>query len=849
VQVVPGFRAVFGTENPCDVPAASAEHEYDQVEEIQMAEFSTVEGPLAGIRVLDFTLTLPGAMASQFMADGGADVLMVEPPGGSPLRKCAGWPGLARGKSSVELDIRDESNRERIRSLVAESDVVITAMRPATASRLGLTGEQFAQWNPRVVSAAITGFGSTGPLSGIKGYEGLVMGKFGYYESVHDATRRPGQAFISTPYASWGAAHTAVQGILAALYERETSGCGQHVEADLIRGVATMDTYSWFKELVGERWPGAFANMGGPWDEHGRPQARLAYALLIAPTKDGVWLQFAQTQPRLFKAFVEELGLTEELAQPKWEGLPDFPDVERRVELWEIMIEKVRERTYAEWEQVFERNPNVSAQVFRTPPEALEHPQLLHENRVVEIEDPEVGPVRQPSTMIQVDGRGLVELKPAPRLGESRRTSTTPFGAATRVEGEPPVGALPLAGVTVLEFGMMFAGPYGATLLTDLGARVIKVESLEGDEIRRLVAFPEAGGSKVLQGKESLAIDISTPEGREIVHELAKRADLVLQSFRAGAAARAGIDAESLKQINPDLVYLNAPGYGIDGPLGGAPAYAPSIGAASGLALSSVPGATGSTDTLDDIKRSVPPLHTGGMNQSVQADGVAALGVASALLLGLLARRRGRSVGTMTTTMLASSTVALMDRNLQYNGMPTIPTPDEELYGLSPLYRLYRANDGWVFLAAPAEGEWETFARAIRRWLDLSGDERFASAKARAANADALAELLAEMFAGRARQEWEDDLTTEDVGCVACADEVPERYLQSDTGFELGLCVEAVSPVFDEYRRLAPVTTFSRSAVKADSSCMIGEHTDAILAEIGISAERIADLRSRRIVG
>lgn len=812
-----------------------------------MAELGTMEGPLAGIRVVDLTRTLPGAMTTQFLADGGADVLMVEPAGGSPLRSSAGWPGLARGKGSLELDMRDPRNRERIRDLVAGADVVVTAMRPAAAERLGLTPEQFAAWNHRVVSAAITGFGSRGPLAHIKGYEGLVMGKFGFFQSLHDATPRPGQAFISTPYASWGAAHTAVHGILAALYERETTGHGQHVEADLIRGVATMDTYNWFKELVAQRWPGAFASMGGPWDEEGRPQARLIYALLIAPTQDGVWLQFAQTQPRLFDAFVEELGLTKELAKTEWEGLPDFPDVERRVGLWEIMIERVRQRTYAEWRQAFERNPDVSAQVFRTPVEALDHPQLLHENRVVVVDDPEAGPVRQPSTMIQVDGRPLVPLRPAPRLGEYRDVEprTVPDAGA----GDPPVGGLPLAGVTVLEFGTMFAAPYGATLLTDLGARVIKVESPEGDEIRRLVAFPEAGGSKVLEGKESIAVDISTPEGREIVHELVRRADVVLQSFRAGAAARAGVDADSLRRVNPDLIYLNAPGYGTDGPLGKAPAYAPSIGAASGLALSSVPGAAGSTDGMEQIKRSVPPLHTAGMNQSVQADGVAALGVASALLLGLLARRRGRPVGTMTTTMLATSTVALMDRNLDYPDRPAVPEPDPDLYGLSPLYRLYRAADGWVFLAAPTAREWDTLTEALRPWVDLAADRRFAAEESRQRNAAALAKVLGDTFARRPKQGWEDDLTAADVGCVACADDVPERYLQDDAGFDLGLSVAAVSPVFDEYRRLAPATTFSRSAVKADSSCLIGQHTDAILAEIGVPDDRIAELRARRVIG
>jgi crotonobetainyl-CoA:carnitine CoA-transferase CaiB-like acyl-CoA transferase len=809
--------------------------------------WATGEAPLSGIRVLDLTATLPGAMATQFLADAGAHVLMLEPRGGSPLRVAAGWPGLARGKHSSELDLRDADALERLRPLVEHADVVVTAMRPKTLKAFGITPEVLAGWNARVVTASITGFGSRGPLADIPGYEALVLAKFGFFDSAKDLTRRPGPAFLSTPFASWGAAHTAVHGILAALYERESSGYGQHVEADLIRGVATMDTYGWFKELVALRWPGAFSDMGGPWDDDGNPQARLAYSLLIAPTKDGVWLQFGQTQPRLFRAFVEELGLTEELAKPKWEGLPDFEDKERRIELWEMMIERVRQRTYAEWQAVFERNPNVNAQVYRTPAGALEHPQLVHDHRVAVVDNPEVGPVRQPSTLIHIGGRPLTELRAAPLLGEAVSLAER---AAAPMPSSPPVsGRLPLDGVTILEFGMMYAAPYGATLLTDLGARVVKFESLEGDELRRLVAFPEAGGSKALQGKESLAIDISTSEGLAVVHEWAKRADLVLQSFRAGAAARLGVDAESLKKINPDLIYLNAPGYGTDGPLGAAPAYAPSIGAAGGIALSSAPSAAGGTETLEEIKRSIPGLHTGATNVDMQADGIAALAVASALTLGLVARELGRPLDTMTTTMLASATLALIDRNQTYEGSPGILEPDADQLGLTPTYRLYRSSDGWVFLAAPKEQEWEGLALALKPWTDLNGDPRFATADLREEHAAELAQVLSDTFAQRARQEWEEDLTATGVGLVACPGVVADRFLQEDYCFGLGLSVEAVSPIFGDYRRLAPVTTFSRSGVKADSSCLIGQHTDALLAEIGYDATTIADLRERKIVG
>src|SRR5690606_20513073 len=141
--------------------------------------------------------------------------------------------------------------------------------------------------------------------------------------------------------------------------------------------------------------------------------------------------------------------------------------------------------------------------------------------------------------------------------------------------------------------------------------------------------------SKCLQDKDPVGLEIIAPEVRAIFQELGKKYGLVLQSYRAGAAERIGVDAATLKALNPDLVYLNAPGYGTGGPYGGRPAYAPSVGAASGLSMSDLGGLDLHGENLEEIKRIALRRHTAGANPSVQADGVAALGVASSMLLGL----------------------------------------------------------------------------------------------------------------------------------------------------------------------------------------------------------------------
>ncbi len=203
----------------------------------------------------------------------------------------------------------------------------------------------------------------------------------------------------------------------------------------------------------------------------------------------------------------------------------------------------------------------------------------------------------------------------------------------------------------------------------------------------------------------------------------------------------------------------------------------------------------------------------------------------------------------MAATMLGSSQQALINLNTTYPGAPTEAVVNDDFTGLNALYRAYPASDGWVFLAAPQPEEWPALAKALSQYADIGGDERFATAELRGQHDADLAELLAAVFATKPKLEWERELTGQDVGCVEVAQSIPERLLQSDTYFEAGYAVEADSPIFGHHRRLAPLARFSRSATKADGGCTIGQHTDAVLGEVGLSDEDIATLRLKNIVG
>jgi crotonobetainyl-CoA:carnitine CoA-transferase CaiB-like acyl-CoA transferase len=514
------------------------------------------------------------------------------------------------------------------------------------------------------------------------------------------------------------------------------------------------------------------------------------------------------------------------------------------------MIERVGARTLDEWQQAMTENLDLSGELFRSPEESLDHPQTIHECRAATVIDPDLGPVRQPSTLIHVNGKPLTQLRPAPRVGEHNGAVIfDQVGDAAMLAPHGDHDAPPLQGVTVLEFGSMFAGPYGATLLADLGARVIKVEPLDGDNIRNLVAFPEAGGAKVLQGKESVAIDFTTPEGLDLVYELAKRSDIVLQCFRGKAAERSKIDEASLRAVNPDLAFVTTSGYGVDGPFAHRAAYAPSVGAASGLALVDSHDTGEPPTDLDDLHRRAVKLHAGGAVPAVQSDGIAAHGVGSALLVALYAKRRGMTLTNVVTTMLGTVQQAMIAYNASYASRPAEAAADEQFFGMSALYRMYRAADGYVFLAAPLPREWPALTKAMSPYVDLHADQRFADAESRARHDDELIAALTMVFASKTKLEWEHELSAQDVGCVEVVEANSELVLQTDPYFEAGYSVRAHSPIFEEHRRLAPLCRFSRSRTRADAGCTIGQHTDTVLREIGLDDDRIADLRAKEIVG
>lgn len=818
-----------------------------------MSESRRNTSPFEDLVVIDLSTNVTSAYATQLFADHGAEVIQVERSGGSYLRRMASAPFYMRGKKSIELDLKDPADLITAHRLAEGADVVVEAFGAGRADNLGLGYDELARINQRLVYTSITGFGHRGPYAHLKCYEAVVMAKTGsMYGNI--VPERPGEPVMTVPLgATMAGAFLALQGTLLALHERQRSGAGQRVDATLMQGMLSQDPWSYFMKRLAEKYPEAFTAVGAPDPNNPVPTSWLTFGLLNGYTKDQRWLQFSHSTPRLFQAFVRALGLESTLAKPEWHDAPNDDDDARRDAWWTLMLEAVREKTADEWLEIFESERHVNGEVYLDGLQLFEHPQMVHDNHVVTAHDPSLGAVRQMGPLVKMSATPGDAARPAPTLnqnGAELRARERRAPSTSRVG--PDEDAPALDGITIVDLGTFYAGPFGSTMLADQGATVIKIEPLDGDPIRFQMPIPEASGARVTQGKKSVAVDVFTDEGRMIVSELIRKADLVLHTYRAGVAERMGLDAAAMCNLNPNLVYHHGVGYGVEGPYAASAALAPTIAAGSGFARRCGGGGVEGVDlSLNEVKLATtriagaPPGHP---------DGMAALGVAVGLLLGLYARDRGAGGQVTMTTMLSTMGHVLGDSLIDFDGVPAPPIPDPQYFGYSALYRLYRASDGWIVLCAPQEHEWRALVDALPADAALGEDARFSAAGVRRQHDADLIEALGGLFASRPAAHWEQTLSAAGVGC---AEVMPYQGALAMGLFEPGGIAEQLDmvttvshPIFDDKLRSRELVRLSRSKPTIGVSCTIGEHTDEILKQyLDYDDARLAELRAANIIG
>ena len=811
-------------------------------------------GPCNGLVVLDFSWGMAGGLATAVLADFGADVVKIEPPTGDPFRSHPAWLAWNRGKKSAVLDLKTAQGRTRAQQLAEQADVVLESFRPGVASRLGIDYPTLSATHPKLVYASISGWGQHGPLKDLPGYEGAIAARSGRMTDFAGQINRPGPTYTAVQVATWAASQAAVRGILASILARDSDGHGQWVQTSIMHNMIPYDLAGLMMRQLSRQDPKKF-----PPDSLGAKIRLPMLQYIPVRTKDGQWMQHANLMDRLFRAYLKAVGLGWVLEEELFKRAP-LLKTEAREALRELILNKMQERTLAEWMQIYIADGNIAAEPYRYAIDGMHHEQYLHNHHAVEINDPRVGKLTTVGLLARLSDTPGEVGGPAPDLGQHtaevlQRIASKPrlFGSvANGGNGQAQVGSRStplLDGLTMLDFSMVIAGPYAAAMLAEMGVRVFKVDATP----EREQTMSTGGGMgpmnlKNYAGKEGIQINLQSPEGQQIIHQLIAKADILLHNFRPGVPERLAIDWETCRRINPRLIHVYVGAYGATGPHNRRPGAHPIPGALLGGALRQAgranpppPDQPMNLEEVKDVSRLLMRANEGNPDPNTSQ------AVASSIMMALLARSQSGKGQAIEVTMLQGNAWANGDEAFDYKGRPPYVLPDAECFGLNALYRLYPGREGWVFLACVSDREWQAFCTAVNR-PDLVKDARFANADARKQHDRELAAELGRIFAARTAVEWEQLLTPAGVACVE-ADWSPGRFFEEHPQAVANrLTVEVDSPRFGKYLRHGPLINFSGAPVRMKHGSFNGEYTVRVMQELGYSDDQIADLRSHGVI-
>ena len=396
----------------------------------------------------------------------------------------------------------------------------------------------------------------------------------------------------------------------------------------------------------------------------------------------------------------------------------------------------------------------------------------------------------------------------------------------------PSPKPLPLSKLKVLDVSQVMAGPFCCMMLGDMGADVIKVEPPGiGDQTRRAMGFSlkgvDSGGFIALnRNKRSVALNLKTEGGREAFYELVRGADVVVENYRPGVASKLKIDYETLRKINPRLVYASISGFGQTGPWAGRPGFDLIAQAMTGvMSVMGYPGAA-------PVKSSVP---------------VADLGAALFAIYGILSAVIGRDQtgeGQYIDASLFESALGLsIWETAEYWGTGKVPAPIASANRMSAPYQAVRAADRHFVIGAANQKLWQGLCQVIER-KELLEDPRFLTNVDRLRNREPLIEEIEKSFAARPAQHWIDALLAMGVPAAPIYDYA--EALVSEQAQAREMVMEIDHPVEGPMKSLGfPVKLSGTPQQVRYPAPLLGQHTDEVLAEFGLRPETLAALRER----
>ena len=389
----------------------------------------------------------------------------------------------------------------------------------------------------------------------------------------------------------------------------------------------------------------------------------------------------------------------------------------------------------------------------------------------------------------------------------------------------------PLAGVRIVDMTAMLAGPWATMILGDQGADVIKIEAPGvGDHTRASDSdTPSPGFLNLNRSKRSVALDLKTPRGRELLLALAKTADVAVQNFRPGVVDRLGVGYDAVRAARPDIVYVSISGFGPEGPYAAQRVYDPVIQGLSGLTTIQA----GSDEVRPRLVRTVLP------------DKLTAMTAAQAISSALYARAQSGRGQHIRLSMLDAVLQFLWASDM---GQQTLP--DREPAPQRPASRIdliYRTRDGHITLGANTDKEWAGLARALGK-PELIHDPRFATPAARQRNIDARLALVQEHLQDGSSAHWLETLRANEVPCAPTL--TRNEVIAHPQIAASDILMEYDHPDAGRLRQTRSAALFEGTPLTVPRGApALGADTDAVLAEIGVSNAEIAELRAAGVIG
>lgn len=733
---------------------------------------------LQGIRVISLCSGIAGSAAGLQLCEAGAEVLMVEPPTNASRDQQALFAVLNRGKRSVVLNLDHAAERAQLQRLLATADVLLHDFTPEVAQAHGLADAQLTATFPRLVISAISGWPQRHVLANALPRETLILARLGLLDE--QPGHRPGPVFVRMPFANWLACWLCVVGVMARLLARDRDGGGGIAHTSLAQAALVPMTMHWNRAQTPTP---AFAK---GLDKH--------IPIPLHQCADGRWLHVHYSPdkaPWMVAAFTA-LGATEvarlNALWPPSHVAPNF-GANKAV---------IATRPAQDWVEHFWQH-DVAAQIAAPFGDIYFDEQARLNGYVVPVEDAQLGLTWQPGPAWQVDPPAPIGAG-APTAGEGNgllRESTvnTPLPPV----GKPP-SLPPLHGLKVLDLGAYLAGPFACMLLADLGAEVIKVEAPKGDAMRRL----ERIFSGTQRGKLGVALQLGTTHTEPAVEALVRWADVVHHNMRLPAARKLKVDYDSLKLLNPQLLYCHVSAYGPKGPRADWPGFDQLMQASCGWEVAQ--GGDGQ-----------PPMWL----RFGVGDFFAGLSSLYALLLGLYQRNRSGTGQMVNSSLLGATLLTMSEAVLRADGTLTPFAPmDAQQTGLADHHRLYPCNDGWIAVAALEPDEAQHFR-------DLVGNQP----QDWCANLDRQSALAA--------------LAEANVPAEAVLEAQLDAFLDSAEHAAAGLHAHYPHAVYGDLQQIGAFWDFGNLPLSLQRPPpALGQHTREVLEGLGLHGddlERLAD--------